>query len=569
MALEEGGPLKPKDSGVKSPAERVGEAFMRAGELIREGKGIAEARAEAIREHNLNAAEIAGMDEILDTKDDAEKEAAGEGEGRPARREPETTEEIQARLDELKKRRNATRENLAKQYGQCLLVKLEKGAAPTYVDTEGNVYVTMGNGFPGRLPPGGSYNFGKRSAPQWKKWLGKDAGGWVEATEEDIRRENENPTLVQLDESTAESRTEEKPAKPEAPKDIQKVDTPYTDAELANAKDNLSKTLDSLGDFPDMEAVRGKIADAKTPDDVKGLRDQMQSIIGVAQKVETKKVAGKDPLKKRVPPSEPLAGTPGVYSEKIADGITWHETASGDWVLKHKGGAVTFATPEQIATRTETEKRQQEIAEQKKQVDKAFEEQQKAIAEQLQKTAQTSFEKPPKAMPEAPKVPEKGPEVSPQAAPRIVERRALPSEYVSWKNFDPKHYEGIQILTLDEITRDETTTGLFYELLESIASDMVRKDGTHILAKILHKTELTPEEEKIIKYGQYRFSKWYPRGEAFAKRLESDTTKVYKKEEILKYALQNPLGFERWEAEEAQKEVKKSGGLWDSVKKWF
>ncbi len=213
---------------LESPEEKEKKRkFFRAARQVekdlQKGGTAIEAINQAATDHELTRAQIRNLIALHNVSMDDEDE-------RPVRRKAETEDDIQEQLHELKKSRDEiksmrenTRAYLAKQFEKGPVVKLEKGAAPTYLDSDGNVYVTMGNGYPGKIPPGGVYNFGKRNEPQWKKWAGKDAGGWVTATDEDIEREEENPTLEQLDAPEVMSKDTERPKektakKTEAPK---------------------------------------------------------------------------------------------------------------------------------------------------------------------------------------------------------------------------------------------------------------------------------------------------------------------------------------------------------------
>jgi len=329
------------------------------------------------------------------------------------------------------------------------------------------------------------------------------------------------------------------------------------------------------------------------------------------QKEPVKKVPGEkdQPKKKRIMP-EAIEGVPGVYAEKSMEGITWHQAASGEWILKHPSGAVTFATPEQVASRAEAEKRQQEIA------------------EQLQKTAQTSFEKPPKppetakpqvvASPEPQKTmseeeirrkkissPEeiqkqrekiiqelrdrpkkiekierfqseryvqnillkqalkkqeaaaRGVPATEKAAPTAVEHVVevpVRRKNEQWRTIDPQKYEGVDILPLDDIILDSEKMKLFYELLDHIDQKMMRgADGMHIIGKYLHQKELLTDEEKtFLEYARHEFSKWYTRAETIAKNLKDDfdanrSNNEYNREDILSYAINKRDEFPDWE----------------------
>lgn len=96
-------------------------------------------------------------------------------------------ERLQAQRTELQQLRDKAKEDLIVRFGnRGERVPGTRGFA-WYEASSDSMYVVRGDGVIQEIPAGDSSNFGNKDNPNWKKWLGRKAGGWVDSSEDEIK----------------------------------------------------------------------------------------------------------------------------------------------------------------------------------------------------------------------------------------------------------------------------------------------------------------------------------------------------------------------------------------------
>lgn len=200
-------------------------------------------------EHNSGTPDVAAPESEPATEEDLDK----------------TITVAQQRKEEIKKKRDDLRDSLTERYGKRGQ-RVEGTRGSFWLDSEDKAHIVRGDGHEQIISVNEYNNFGNRTNPEWRKWLGSSAGGWSavspEEGQEAYRRRQTGRTIRETIENARPASTE---AAVTETRDEKEARLRRELAELEASQNQTPTVADAAANEPQSPAPADTVASAPRP----------------------------------------------------------------------------------------------------------------------------------------------------------------------------------------------------------------------------------------------------------------------------------------------------------------